>query len=337
MEREVHFYIATIVGAILLCLAGAAFAVLESDWPMAALLSAVALLVAVCARGAQQLLRQQEVQRSKDRAELRSQAESLSRQEHLLSQVQIRSRKISEQLQNDVRELIRRMKVHHNGLISDLRRSCERLPGEVLELWRVGHVLPPHAQVPLPGDWAVTVSTLAPMLNEVGRNAERGTVLECGSGTSTVWLAFAMKHRGHGHVYALEHDPGFAEATREFLRINDLGEWATVVDTPLVEVEVGSEPYRWYDLTCLPDLPPVDLLFVDGPPAAIGKHSRYPAFPLLADRLADGAWLVLDDTVRQEERDIATLWIGLDGLPLRLAMLRELPKSMIMVAAAATD
>lgn len=337
MEREVRLYVAAIVGAVLLCLVGASLAILGGDWPMAALLSAVALVVAVGARTTQQLLRQQEVQHSKAWAELLSQSELLSRQEHLLSQVQIRSRKISEQLQNDVRELIRRMKVHHNSLSSDLRRSCERLPGEVLDLWRVGSVLPRHAQVPLPGDWAVTTSTLVSMLNEVGRNAERRTVLECGSGTSTVWLACAMKHRGHGHVYALEHDPEFAEATREFLRINDLEEWATVVDAPLVEVEVGAEPYRWYDLRCLPDVPPVDLLFVDGPPAAVGKHSRYPAFPLLAHRLAKGAWLVLDDTVRQEEQEIASLWTGLDDLPLRLTTLRKLPKSMIMVAAVDAD
>lgn len=332
IEREVQLYIATIVGAILLCLGGALLAVLESDWPMAALLSAVALVVAVGARSAQQLLRQQEVQRSKERAEFRSQAESLSMQEHLLSQIQIRSRKISEQLQNDVHELIRRMKIHHSNLSSDLRRSYERLPGEVLDLWRVGRLLPQHAQVPLPGDWAVTTSTLVPMLNEIGRNAERRTILECGSGTSTIWLAFAVKHRGHGHIYALEHDPEFAKATREFLRVNDLEAWATVVDAPLVELTVGAEPYRWYDLRDLHDLPPVDLLFVDGPPATAGRKARYPAFPLLSPRLSRDAWVVLDDTVREEEQEIASTWLGMKDQSVHLKLYRHLPKSTIMSA-----
>jgi hypothetical protein len=87
-----------------------------------------------------------------------------------------------------------------------------------------------------------------------------------------------------------------------------LDAFATVVDAPLVDA--------WYDPAALDGLPErgVELLIVDGPPAARG--SRYPALPLLADRLAPGAAILLDDTDREGERKAVERWS--DEFPIRL-------------------
>ena len=56
----------------------------------------------------------------------------------------------------------------------------------------------------------------------------------------------------------------------------------------------------------------IDLLVVDGPPAfAVGfAHARYPALPVLRDRLAPGATVVLDDVERPGEQEVLRRWEG---------------------------
>lgn len=51
------------------------------------------------------------------------------------------------------------------------------------------------------------------------------------------------------------------------------------------------------------------LVIVDGPPAATGKHARYPAGPLMLEHFA-GAHidLLLDDYIREDEKEIAQRW-----------------------------
>ena len=54
----------------------------------------------------------------------------------------------------------------------------------------------------------------------------------------------------------------------------------------------------------------IDLLLVDGPPAFAAGHglARYPALPVLRDRLAPGATVVLDDVERPGEQEVLRRW-----------------------------
>jgi hypothetical protein len=61
---------------------------------------------------------------------------------------------------------------------------------------------------------------------------------------------------------------------------------------------------------------PIDLLLVDGPPAYAAGHAlaRYPALPVLGDRLASGATVVLDDAERPGEQEVLRRWERETGL-----------------------
>ena len=135
----------------------------------------------------------------------------------------------------------------------------------------------------------------------------RGAVLECGSGSTTVILAYACRAVGEGKVFALEHHPKFASATRKMLEERGLSEWAEVVDAPLTEVSVDGGTRLWYDPAAIPDQA-FDLVLVDSPPGAVGPQARYPAMPLLFDQLTEGAMVVLDDALRPDERAIGERW-----------------------------
>ncbi|THV37741.1 class I SAM-dependent methyltransferase [Glycomyces buryatensis] len=174
---------------------------------------------------------------------------------------------------------------------------------DLLALYRE---LDPGEALPRMRGWAAGPELLRFLCDEVATR-ERRQVVECGSGTTTVVLAYAMRARGVGAVTALEHDPHYAAETRWELAERNLEMWAEVVDAPLTDVDIAGEPWRWYDLSGL-DVNAVDLLLVDGPPGATGPQARYPALPLLAERLVGDATVVMDDANRSDERAIVERW-----------------------------
>lgn len=133
-------------------------------------------------------------------------------------------------------------------------------------------------------------------------------VVECSSGASTLVLARCLQRLGHGKVYSLEHDPHYAEQTRQLLERHGLSAWAMVLDAPLKPHWIKDEAWHWYALEALPPALEVDLLVIDGPPAATRPLARYPAGPLLFPMLKPGASVFLDDAARSEEQAILARW-----------------------------
>jgi len=127
-------------------------------------------------------------------------------------------------------------------------------------------------------------------------------VVECGSGASTVAIGRRLRELGGGSVTALEHEAGFAEATRARVAEEGLRAWATVVDAPLASH--AATGVGWYEPAALAAVPQgIELLLVDGPPAGEPEieRSRYPALPELGARLAPAATVILDDALRPGE------------------------------------
>lgn len=134
------------------------------------------------------------------------------------------------------------------------------------------------------------------------------TVVECGSGVSTIVLARCMQLNGVGHVFSLEHDRQFGDKTREELSRQSLSEWGTVLDAPLQPTHLRGEDWPWYARNGLPNAP-IDLLIVDGPPMATRPLARYPAGPILFPKLAGGSVVFLDDADRADEKQVLRLWV----------------------------
>ncbi|MDA0378627.1 MAG: class I SAM-dependent methyltransferase [Bacteroidetes bacterium] len=133
-------------------------------------------------------------------------------------------------------------------------------------------------------------------------------IVELGSGVSTLVMAYAAREAGAGEVLSLDHDPEYAAITRRNLDAHGLAAHARVVDAPLVGVETSRGRRIWYAASALDDLSGIDLLIVDGPPRKSGPDARWPAFDLLRERLAPGAFVVLDDTARSDEKASLESW-----------------------------
>lgn len=192
--------------------------------------------------------------------------------------------------------------------------SSARGVTETVSLLRLASLLfSAEAELPPTGSFAVRPGTLAALVTTLLRS-KPGVVVECGSGSSTVWLAAALRYLGKGHVYALEHEPRYGAQTQYYLDGNDVASFATVVPAPLEEIEPGGQ--TWYSRSSVESLPEsIDLLFVDGPPKAVGEHARAPALAEFASRLSPGSLVLLDDMQRADEQEIVSRWIADPSLP----------------------
>ena len=156
---------------------------------------------------------------------------------------------------------------------------------------------------------AMTPAGLAAVCADVaGRHRRR--IVECGSGFSTLVLARLLYTRG-GRLVSLEHDPTWATRVRSDLAAAGHADIAQVALAPLEPHPLARDDLQWYAQRALSPLPRrINLLLVDGPPAFEPELelSRYPALPVLAERLARDATVVLDDIDRRGELRILEAW-----------------------------
>jgi predicted O-methyltransferase YrrM len=145
------------------------------------------------------------------------------------------------------------------------------------------------------------------VLTELIADERPELVVETGSGVSTIVIAYGLEKLGRGRVIALDHDAGYAAATRDELARHGLTAYATVIHAPLTPIEIDGERHRWYARDALAGLPPIDLVVDDGPPRYLGTMLRYASLPELASRLAPRGVFVLD-VIASEERTILARW-----------------------------
>ncbi len=194
-----------------------------------------------------------------------------------------------------------------------LRNRVESLQRDVGDIHGLVRLQPYTQGLPLPlgGGWALTGDSAAILVRETLLRRP-AAILELGSGASTLLLGQVLRDQGGGRLLSIDSDPVWAERTRKNLIFLGLDDHVTVVVAPFKRVDIEGQPFDWYDIPedSLARLGPIDLLLVDGPaPAsAHSKASRYPALPLLRDRLAADAMLFVDDASRPSSVSMVKRW-----------------------------
>jgi predicted O-methyltransferase YrrM len=182
-------------------------------------------------------------------------------------------------------------------------------------------------------------------------------IIEFGSGISTVIIAKAIAKtakRSSGKeptaLISFEHLEKYFQQSLAMLKQAGMAEKVRLELTPLEPyMAPNGNIYPYYSchalLAALAQQHPRPgtriLVLVDGPPAATGKHARYPAAPSIL-KFFSGANLsfLLDDYIRDDEKEIAALWeaeFAAAGLTYTTTV-RKLEKDacLITVAAVAT-
>lgn len=134
-------------------------------------------------------------------------------------------------------------------------------------------------------------------------------VLEASSGVSTLIAAYSMRELDCGRLISFEHEESYAGKTIQNIALHGLQDVAKVIYSPLKDVDVHGERRLWYDISSLKAIESIDLLIIDGPPRDVNELARYPALPLLFDKLSDRAVVLIDDADRKDEREIIDRWL----------------------------
>lgn len=130
------------------------------------------------------------------------------------------------------------------------------------------------------------------------------TAIECGCGISTIIGALA-KEKSSSKYYSLEESSYWLNTTQNVLQKLDLENNVQLVHAPLTSISFNNKKYSAHDNKSLCDLK-ADLLFVDAPPANIGRAGVLIQMKKL---LKADCLILLDDAARDCEQECVQLWI----------------------------
>lgn len=195
-----------------------------------------------------------------------------------------------------------------------IMRELGILPWSSEVLSRVAaELIPQGRELPPVGSYALRAASVAE-LTRVIRETMPLQVFECGSGSSTVWIALCLEAIGEGHLTSLESSAQYARSTRRLLEDHGVEHRATIVEAPLATSN-RTEGSIWYDIPATAELPEsIDVLLVDGPPSSGGPRIREPALAVLNPLIAADALILVDDADRSDEKEMIEHWIDAFGL-----------------------
>ncbi len=156
-------------------------------------------------------------------------------------------------------------------------------------------------------DMALDGAALLSVVLHIVRSNAR-SVVECGSGISTMMIGNYFKGRGEGHLFSLEEDEAWFRQMQTSVAGQGLEDYVTLLYAPLADCDgVG----RWYDRSAaqhiLDRLSHIDLLLVDGPQGKQGQ-SRYGALPCFLPALDASSLILLHDLDRKAELAVLERW-----------------------------
>lgn len=188
-----------------------------------------------------------------------------------------------------------------------LNRYLEYLPRHIWNTRALQQLVNSPVPLPAPTGWAAD-SDLLTELSRIVLEQKPLTVLELGSGLSSVILSATLRKNGRGQLFSIDHDTEYAAATSRLLSQNALNSFAKVLVAPLHTQIIHDYEHIWYDLSALEIPSRFDLVFVDGPPSVRGARSRAPALDIFWPMLSIGGCIVLDDAERKDEKAMIAKW-----------------------------
>ena len=158
---------------------------------------------------------------------------------------------------------------------------------------------------------AMRPSAICALLNEILIN-RRKTIVEFGAGISTLYVGRTMQEIG-GRLISFEHDRAWYELIKEMIAKNKVLHSVEVIHAPLDTCPCSLDGCKWYNVDVVKAALSgilLDGIIVDGPPASDPncQLARYPAVPVLLERLADSFFIFLDDIERPGETHIFKQW-----------------------------
>jgi hypothetical protein len=194
------------------------------------------------------------------------------------------------------------------GALSRWQLSRAKWPEPTMTMDRVRTLVAEQATNP----FALGTEALN-FLDDRIRQLRPSAIVEFGSGVSTVVLAARMADI-HGidrpRVFSIDESESYLHATRRMLDDAGLGGCARLAHREVHEQVIRGQSTACYDLdemflrAFLETVP--DVLVVDGPSG--GGTARFGTLPLVLGHIGTPCTFFLDDALREDEIQVASLW-----------------------------
>ncbi len=164
----------------------------------------------------------------------------------------------------------------------------------------------PASSLPLPepsGDDSAGPDLLREAILQINA-VKPSLVVALGCGTGCVLLGHAVQACG-ARLVCLEQDESAVDLCKALITAHSLSAVVDLVYAPIVATILSNEIWCWYDVDKL-EAGQIDILIVNGPPERVQKQSKYPALPLLCNRLNPSCVVLL---AQGREADVALRWI----------------------------
>lgn len=217
-----------------------------------------------------------------------------------------------------------------NGFL-DLKKYQETLYQQTEAMASLTKVLPLVAPLPPMRHFAISPDLAKLLVTEILERKPK-TIVETGSGVSTLVMGYALKKIGQGKIISLENNEDYVHQNQKLLEQHHLEKFVRLDHAPLVPIQIKGKEWLWYQFKRLGK---IDLLLIDGPLAKTQSLARYPALPLLYPSLKPNALIVIDDMIREDEQQMVAQWLeefpDLERLDLctekGATLLRKVPKN----------
>jgi predicted O-methyltransferase YrrM len=154
------------------------------------------------------------------------------------------------------------------------------------------------------GTWTMSKQALMHLINELDKKNPK-TILECGSGLSTITLAFyAQKNKKLIKVISLEQDLNEANKNTKRLELLGLSKYAKIIHAPIDSN--GNYQIDSHQLQSNLSSDLIDILIIDGPSGT--KGCRVSTLPSLSQFCNKNATWYLDDALRDGELEALYEW-----------------------------
>ncbi|MFK5957867.1 MAG: class I SAM-dependent methyltransferase [Lutibacter sp.] len=159
--------------------------------------------------------------------------------------------------------------------------------------------------------------TIVHILNDILLN-NRKQIVEFGSGISTIIIArFVQVNNLETKILSIDNNMEWKKIiSKELEKYNCKDKIKLVVGELKEHHQTKLAKYDnkyWYDFKIVKEAidsldVAIDLVVVDGPSTGYSIYSRYPAIPLIKNKLAENVSIFLDDTRRKGEKEILVNW-----------------------------
>lgn len=154
--------------------------------------------------------------------------------------------------------------------------------------------------------WSLGEKAYRAILEDL-RSIDAKSIVEFGSGTSTLWLSRDLPE---ANIFSIEGDQCFLDETREDLELHGRRANVELVHRPICWQRHGLSWFRSYEPGGFPEQ--VDAVLIDGPPIATRRGREaclYQVFPTSHV----GTRFYLDDYCREAEQQIVRNWLRAYG------------------------